>query len=285
MIYGRSGIGKTAVCWQMAQAIQTGEPLWGLPTQQSNVLFIELDMPENLAHKRWAEAEPQFTPAFSLAFDEYSLDYRQFLTAYPDDRHRQIMDQLNGYHQDKQFGVVFVDALREVVPGDLSTSGIARRVYDAFKVIFPGASIVFIHHERKGAAANMGPTDPLHAAAGSMEFINVAQVAMQFHRKGRETWLDHGKTQASAEMDPLPISLADDGVHVVHRLNERLQLAEQIIRDNPAAGMRELDKLIGQRLGMSDRSARVVRLGLQQKAQSRQEEPQAVQEARDEQAA
>jgi hypothetical protein len=41
-------------------------------------------------------------------------------------------------------------------------------------------------------------------------------------------------------------------------------IAADIIRNNPNAGMRELDKMIGERLGISDRSARVIRLGLQQ---------------------
>jgi hypothetical protein len=271
MLYGRSGIGKTAVAWQMAQAIQTGQSIWGMPTKQTNVLFMELDMPDNLAQNRWADADPAFVPEFSVAFDEVSLDYRQFLTPYPDDRHKEVMDKLQMMHQRQQFGVVFIDALREVVPGDLSASGIARRVYDAFKTVFPGATIVFIHHERKGAAANMGPTDPLHAAAGSMEFINVAQVAVQFHRRGRETWLDHGKTQASATFDPLPISLRDDGVHVYHRQAERLKAAEEIIANNPNAKMRELDSLIGARLGISDRAARVIRCGLMQAKQNETE--------------
>lgn len=264
MLYGRSGIGKTAVAWQMAQAIHTGESVWGFPTKRANVLFVELDMPENLAIKRWKDADPEFTPRFHLAFEEMSLDYRMFLSAYPDDRHKEALDKMQNAHRQYEYGVVFVDALREVVPGDLSASGIARRVYDSFKFIFPGATIVFIHHERKGSAQNMGPTDPLHAAAGSMEFINVAQVAVQFHRRGRETWLDHGKSQASAEFEPLPISLRSDGVHVYHRQAERLAVAADIIRNNPNAGMRELDKMIGDRLNITDRSARVIRLGLQQ---------------------
>lgn len=265
MFYGRSGIGKTAVCWQIAQAIQAGSPIWGFPTAQTNVLFLELDTPEPLVQDRWQNGDPPFEPNFTIVFEETSYDYRQFLTPYPDEFHGKVMHDLQRLHRELQFGVVFVDALREVVLGDLSVSGTPRRVYDAFKTLFPGATVVFIHHERKSSMNPMMANDPLHAAAGSMEFINVAQVALQFHKKGRDTWLEHRKSQASAEFEPLPISLREDGVHVFHRHEERFKVAEEIISRNPEKGMRELDKLIGAEFGISDRSARVIRLGLMQR--------------------
>jgi hypothetical protein len=97
-----------------------------------------------------------------------------------------------------------------------------------------------------------------------MEFINVAQVTMQFHKRGRDTFLDHRKTQASEKAEPLPISLREDGVNVYHRDAERFAIAADIINNNPSAGMRELDKMIAQRLGISERTARNIRLGIQQ---------------------
>lgn len=266
LFYGRAGIGKSAVTFQMAQAIQLGIPIWGFPTQQTNVLYIELDTPANLVAQRFEKAQPIFEHAYTLVSDEISWDYRQFLSPAPSGESEKIMHTLIDLHKQYQYGVVFVDALREVVPGDLSASGIARRVYDAFKSIFPKASLVFIHHERKSGQQAFGPGDPLQSASGSMEFINVAQVALRFHRKGRDTWLEHGKSQASAEFEPLPISLREDGVHVYNRDQERLDVAVKIITDNPNAGARELDSLIGAQLKCSERTARIIRCGiLQQK--------------------
>ena len=262
LFYGRAGIGKSAVTWQLAQAIQLGEPIWGMPTQQTNVLYLELDTPENLMTQRFKQAEPTFVPAFSIATEAISWDYRQFLSPNPTGDAEHVMHTLSDMHRDYQYGVVFIDALREVVPGDLSASGIARRVYDAFKTIFPGSSLVFIHHERKSGAQVFGASDPLQSAAGSMEFINVAQVALRFHRKGRDTWLEHGKSQASAEFEPLPISLQEDGVHVYHREHERFKTARTIIDNNPATPARELDMLIGKALHVSDRTGRIIRCGL-----------------------
>ena len=267
LFYGRAGIGKSAVTFQMAQAIQLGMPIWGMPTQQTDVLYIELDTPGNLVANRWKGAQPAFQHAFTLITEEVSWDYRQFLSPSPSGESEQILYTLSDLHKRYNYGVVFIDALREVVPGDLSASGLARRVYDAFKIIFPKSALVFIHHERKSGQQVFGASDPLQSAAGSMEFINVAQVALRFHRKGRDTWLEHGKSQASAEFEPLPISLREDGVHVYNREQERFAVAEKIIRENPDKGARQLDKMIGEALRMSERTARIIRTGIIQKQQ------------------
>ena len=263
LFYGRAGIGKSAVTFQMAQAIQLGEPIWGMPTNRTNVLYIELDTPNNLVEQRFRGAN--FEHKFYLVTDNLMWDYRQFLSPNPGAEASDVMYQLMDLHKRYEFGVVFVDALREVVIGDLSASGIARRVYDSFKTIFPKSSLVFIHHERKSGQQTFGSGDPLQSAAGSMEFINVAQVALRFHRKGRDTWLEHGKSQASAEFEPLPISLRDDGVYVYHREQERFKVAEKILADNLTAGARQLDQMIAEQLRMSERTARIIRLGLVQK--------------------
>jgi len=262
LFYGRAGIGKSAVTWNMAQAIQSGETIWGLPTQQTNVLYLELDTPANIVGRRLANAEPSFDHNFVMVCEDISWDYRNFLSASPQGESEKIIHTLVDLHSKYKFGIVFIDALREVVPGDLSASGLARRVYDAFKIVFPGSSLVFIHHERKSGQQVFGSSDPLQSAAGSMEFINVAQVALRFHRKGRDTWLEHGKSQASAEFEPLPISLRDDGVHVYHREQERFAVVEQIITDNPGLGARKLDALIAEALHMSDKTARIIRTGM-----------------------
>ena len=265
VLYGRPTIGKTAVAWQMAQAIQAGTPLGGLPTTRTNVLFLELDMPMVLAQERWIEADPAFSPEFSIVFEGASIDSFQLVSRVQDERHKEVVATFARLHEKFHYGVVFVDALREVVVGDINVSGIPRRVYDAFRTVFPGASIVFIHHERKTFTSGFGPGDPLQAAAGSMEFMNHATVSLQFHRRGRETFLFHLKSQASAQFEPLPISLAPDGVHVFNRQQERLRQVSAMIHDAPAGlSMREMDKLIGEQLGLSDRSVRLIRKGLLQ---------------------
>lgn len=264
LFYGRAGIGKSAVTFQMAQAIQLGEPIWGMPTYPTNVLYIELDTPGNLIANRFDNAQPPFLHKFTLIVESLSWDYRNFLSPAPPAESELIMHTLMDLHRKYDYGVVFIDALREVVLGDLSASGLARRVYDAFKTIFPKSALVFIHHERKSGQSVFGGGDPLQSAAGSMEFINVAQVALRFHRKGRDTWLEHGKSQASAEFEPLPISLREDGVYTYHRELERYQAAVTIMEANPGLEARKLDKLIGEALHMSERTARIVRCGILQ---------------------
>jgi len=265
LLYGIAGIGKSAITWQMAQAIQDGLPLWGLPTQQTNVLYIELDTPEAVMAQRFLTAEPQFTPNFTIVSDDISWDYRQFLSPSPQSESAAIMYALQDLHKKYNYGVVFIDALRHVVTGDLSASGIARRVYDAFRSIFKESSLVFVHHERKSGQQVFGSGDPLQSAAGSMEFINAAQVALQFHRKGRDTWLEHLKSQATAQMEPMPISLSEDGIYVIHRDQAKNSIVTEILNKHPDMPARELDKIIAEALHVKERTARTVRLGFLQK--------------------
>lgn len=264
LLYGRSGIGKTAVAWEMAHAIQAGKPVWGFPTVQTNVLFLELDTPFELVQNRWENAEPAYDPNFSIVFQDQSMDYRQLLSPVPDELHAEFATTLRRLHAEQQYGVVFVDAMREIIIGDLSASGIAKRVYDSFHLLFPGATVVYIHHERKSGNSQFGPSDPIFAASGSMEFINTAQVGIQFHKRGRETFLEHRKTQASAEFEPLPISLRPDGVHVYHREVEQQGLVRKLIEEAGDMPRRELDKKIGEFIGKSEKSGRTLRLAIKQ---------------------
>jgi len=265
MLFGRPTIGKTPICWQFAQAIQTGQPLWGMPVQQANVLFLELDTPLRLVHHRWKDADPPFEPEFIIAFESMTIDCTQFLSTYPDERHREIVDAFGRIHSKYQFGLVIIDALRHVVLGDINTGGVSRRVYDAFRAIFPGASLLFIHHEKKIQQGNFGAPEPMHLAAGSMEFINIAQVSLQFHKAGKQTYLSHIKTQASEMYPPLPLNIAPDGVWVIDKLAERNDRAlKVIVAADPGMGKRDLDRLVAKELGISERTARTIKRGLLQ---------------------
>jgi hypothetical protein len=142
-------------------------------------------------------------------------------------------------------------------------------VYDAFKTMFPGASLLFIHHEKKTPSGfGSNSIDPMQMASGNMEFINVAQIGIQFHKVGKETYLSHLKTQASVKFAPMPLGICEDGVHFVSKNDEKNKIAVDLIRGAPVGmGMRELDKLVGARLGVSDRTARTLRKGLKQAGQ------------------
>src|SRR3990167_11071792 len=254
ILYGRPSLGKTPLAWQIAQAIQLGQPLWGFPVQQTNVLFLELDMPRSLARERWRNADPEFSPEFVACFDDQSIDCVQFLSSRPDERHQGLKHTFLALHTKYKFGLVCLDALREVVIGDLSPSGAPRRIYDSFHSVFPGASTLFIHHERKMAATFFGVPDPLQSSAGSMEFMNVAQVALHMHKIGKDTYLSHPKSQASIMFEPMPLRIHDDGVHFTNKHEERAQVAIYVMAATPKdIGMRDLDKRIGVALKLSER--------------------------------
>lgn len=146
----------------------------------------------------------------------------------------------------------------------MNPSGLPRQIYDAFHTVFPGASVLFVHHEKK-MQSGFSP-DPLQMSSGNMEFMNVAQIGIHCHKVGKEVYLSHLKTQASAQFPPLPLRIHDDGVHLSSPNEERYQVVLDIIAKSPdSVGMRELDKEIGKALGVSDRTARTIRRGIVQR--------------------
>ena len=47
MIYGRQGLGKSTLAWQMAHSLTTGEPFLGFTPQKTGpVIYLQLDMPD-----------------------------------------------------------------------------------------------------------------------------------------------------------------------------------------------------------------------------------------------
>src|SRR4051794_40559621 len=52
-LHGPTTAGKSALAWAIGNAVQTGKPLFGLPTIKARVLFVSLDMAEAPLKMRW----------------------------------------------------------------------------------------------------------------------------------------------------------------------------------------------------------------------------------------
>ncbi len=270
VLYGDSSLGKSAIMWQMADAIQENKTLWGLPTQQANVLVLELDTPPELVQRRWRDAQPKFEPTFDIVFEQMGIDCLQFLSNYPDDRHKKLKDAWQEAHAKRKYGLVCVDAMVEVVNGDLNRSGLFRKIYDAFHKTFPGASPFFLHHIRKAQTAFGPEPSRLDLASGNKELTNTAQVAMWLHKTKNDLFLTHAKTQASVRFPPLALTPTDDDyMYFDGKEKTRQESVLKIMLDpqNAQLSKRELDILIGKQFNCSPRTVRTIRSGiLQQQA-------------------
>ena len=79
--------------------------------------------------------------------------------------------------------VVFIDSLRKAHPLDDKASGTPSLVYTAYRSTFPGATLVFIHHERKTAKDDDRPGNESYS--GSRAWSNDCEIGL---------WLEETKT-------------------------------------------------------------------------------------------
>jgi hypothetical protein len=148
--------------------------------------------------------------------------------------------------------LVIVNTLRKVHQEDDKESDVPSRVYGAFQAIFPGAAIWFTHHDKKtGDPAVARPRD--EEFSGTQAWINDATVGLHLVRGGEEEGLlrlEHTKSQVSAQIPPVMLSLAKDGSNItLHGDRQLRQVVDAFASLDPALSKTERVKLTSQRLG------------------------------------
>lgn len=215
LLWGAESIGKTPICWYLGRAIAEGKPFFGLPTRKGRVVFIELDMPEQMTAMRTAQLRLPEEMAFfhDVPVDNFDRDrmaekFASAIATAPD--------------------VVFVDSLRKCHPLDDKASENVTRVYETYRAIFPGATVVFIHHERKLGVDDHRPNEESYS--GSRAWSNNAQVGIRVSRHKGEHWplrLAVTKNQG-AERDWHMRFKLTEGVHLRCEMEQREALREII---------------------------------------------------------
>jgi len=210
LIHGVPSLGKTPLMWQMAQAIQTGGKFLGKQAEQGNALVVEFDMPLITVKYRWEKAEPKFDPDFGMFMWKTCIDSLQLVSRTADNRHKELRKMFQEYN--KEFDPVFVgvDALRQVVAGNLNDEG-AVHIYNAWHMTFPKATVAFVHHENK----DKNPFVKLpgqQKAKGSYEWVDIAQVALRLEGGAKGTRLEITKSHVS-ELGHVPLNMKPGGVY------------------------------------------------------------------------
>ena len=223
ILFGPTSVGKSTFCFDLAEHVQMGQDFLGRATTQSQTLYISLDMPKNVVFNRWLNA------GFQKHFDFWTCN--PFNCISPFFQESETYCYLKALVRQKQVKFVIVDALREVLQGNLNDDDVALRVYDSFKEWMPGATILFIHHTRKsrydqnGRAVGEGSDDNSH---GSKYFTNLAQVGLSLHKANREiTDINVTKSQVY-QMPDEPISIFLDDKYVkVHLWDDAMQKSDK----------------------------------------------------------
>jgi hypothetical protein len=265
-LFGKYGTWKTPLSLQMAKAIATGKQLWGLDVVQATpILYVEADSPRNAILERMQ--------LIHLPGDlDICFCYPTANIVHPASTQWDLeaIDALKRAHSAKNYKVVFIDALRGCHDLDDKLSETPHRVYAAAKALFPGSSIVFIHHERK---IKQDDTDDMRdeGFSGSMAWVNHATVAVRVVKVGNNLLhIRHTKSQASDLQPPIQLLVQDDGCNfttqqaaTIHQVAPILQLTRQ-----QSLSKHQTDKMIASQLGISIRTATRRRLEIEEMEKS-----------------
>lgn len=167
LVWGQESVGKTPFCWYLAQAIGSGETFFGHAATPARVSFIELDMPPRMTKARLRNMP---------LHDNVLLTIAPEITSPAGFEEEALRDRFAGAIA-YQPQVVFVDSLRKAHPFDDKVSEVPSRVYAMYKKLFPEATLVFIHHERKSGPDEERPGGESYS--GSRAWSNDCQIGFR----------------------------------------------------------------------------------------------------------
>jgi hypothetical protein len=198
--WAKTSLGKSAISWEMARCISTGEAFFGLPTRQGRVLYVEVDMPEAMVQTRLKRHRGR--PGMGNVFFAFAPPLH-LPTPSPG-----MEEQLREAIKDINPDVIFLASLRKLHSLDDKDSAAPAIIYSWFQTRWPGKAFVFIHHARKSSRdfQEIGK----ESFSGSSQWMDIAQIGISLERhkdkrKGTNRRLLHHKTQGSAELRPMDL--------------------------------------------------------------------------------
>jgi hypothetical protein len=242
-LFGPKSTGKSPLQWSWAKAIGSGRPWLGLPTSKGRCLILEMDQPESTVHMRLKE------------MGEKGVEGVFFLSGPPmnvPNLGPQTLDELRTARDSVLPDVVFFNTLRTTTTLPLEDGTTARLVYGWAREMFPGCSLVFVHHPKKEPPSNVHVNED-EMFSGSNAWRNDAQVSLhlqKFHLRERKRLvssarLRHTGSQVSPLYRPLPLLLK--GGHTwTSPLVEDLEGVDALYRETGFTGG-SLDRLMVER--------------------------------------
>jgi archaellum biogenesis ATPase FlaH len=255
-LHGKWGTYKTPVTLALAKAIAQGQPeIFGCKVEKAKVLYIQADTPKRVIIPR-------------MQVLDVNVDNLDFIFCYPgfdilewekDDNDRFIHDILSKVHRDNKYDVVMIDSLRAIHTKDDKEATTVHSVYRALRRMFPGASILIIHHDKKSSPEGL-PGD--ESFSGSQAWVNHATVGLKISHLDKtqgHVQLEHTKSQASELVEPLKIEIKQ-GILAKCLTSANIDELEGYFSEHnnleQANSLAELDKQVGAYFGVGERTAR-----------------------------
>ena len=267
LCFGKYGTYKTPLTLSMARCISEGQDFLGLKVRAGRVLYIEADTPRDVILER---AQLTLAGIQSINLD-ISFDYPGFNILKPsDDEEIARIHALQEAHRIKCYNVVFIDSLRCLHSLSDKDSEVVVQVYRKLANMFPSATVVLVHHDRKTKSDDTVEMMD-ESFSGSQAWVNHATVGLKVahHNKQKnEITLRHTKSQASELQAPLLIKVNDGATMATSRPGNLIEVQEVLTSLPPALGPGDQDRAVAEVLGISHRTARRRRKELENEGQT-----------------
>jgi hypothetical protein len=255
MLHGKYGTYKTPLTLHIAKAIATGSQLWGLDAVHARVLYIEGDTPRNALLPR-LQALDVNVPNLDIAFVYPGIDVVNPHTPEWNKDHIQL---LSAAHSKQPYHLVVIDSLRASHQLPDKDSETPPKVYSALARLFPGATFLLIHHDRKTRAPEKYARvieEQLEdeSFSGSQAWMNHATVGIHVRKHGRSNkeWvtLHQHKSQAAKEVDDLDLKV-EQGIHITQAVSMSAGQMAQAMAILKWRNMSDLDRALAHHFGVS----------------------------------
>lgn len=257
LLFGKPSTYKTTLVYTMANAIATGCNIWGKRADRTGkVLILELDTPLQVVKTRFSPALTRESQVDTF-FHHGVIDIVGRKSAYD----AQLWGELSKAHARSAYSVVFVDILMRTHTLDEKEAQSVSPVYVAFQQLFPGATIVFVHHANK---SHKDDTEEMkmESFGGSIQWSAQAQVVLQVVLEDRDkSIVSLHVTKSQVAERTAPVRLQVTGWQVKLEGEARVDLVAKAMQNLPTGlTKRALDRELATYLGVSEKTARSRRL-------------------------
>lgn len=198
LLHGPGGVGKSALLWNLFNAIEQGQPFLGLPTRKAKTLIISTDMSVHELHMRWDVA---FKPLFAMEIEvPFEIRHPNF---FKSDLHDRVLQ----YVEDNNVELIGVDTIGKIHFGDPNKEDTVAEVYKRLTTWFKDRTIIGNFHNKKSmrdaAGGEIVTEDDFR---GNRKWVDDAVVQLQMRRVPKAVFrsrLYHSKSQVAPLLDPI----------------------------------------------------------------------------------
>lgn len=239
LLHGKREAGKTQLALTLALAVTNGSAFLGLyPCTKGPALLFQVDMPALLTQDR-IRRNPEFDKIAIITsptrVDVVSLK----INTPPALRAAQEMKP----------SIVIIDSLRKIHDYDEIDSNAPTRVYAACRELFPGSSIVILHHDRKTDGITTNPQDD-EAFRGSGAWLDDVDTGLHLVRGPKRSGEAHAATlyfsklRTCGHQPTIALKMRPDTLVMESRNKGAQEFAMEFVLGHPNAKQADLERYL-----------------------------------------